>query len=121
MRGTGSHDVTVSDVFVPDEHTMSLHAPPVENGPLYALPIIVLASAPIAAVGVDPTFVSLHAKWQARACQRDGRRLCPNWPVVCLLRPLLKQDQPVAGQLTRRVQLGQPDTVGGRTSIHDSP
>jgi hypothetical protein len=34
MRGTGSHEVTVSDVFVPDEHTMSLHAPPVENGPL---------------------------------------------------------------------------------------
>ena len=52
MRGTGSHDVTVSDVFVPDDHTMSLHAPPVENGPLYALPIIVLASAPIAAVAL---------------------------------------------------------------------
>jgi len=52
MRGTGSHDFTVNDVFVPNERTVSFHARPVEEGPLYALPIIVLSSAPIAAVAL---------------------------------------------------------------------
>ena len=52
MRGTGSHDFSVNDVFVPNERTVSFHARPVEEGPLYALPIIVLSSAPIAAVAL---------------------------------------------------------------------
>ena len=35
MSGTGSHDYSVDDWFVPDEHTFSLSNPPVETGPLY--------------------------------------------------------------------------------------
>jgi alkylation response protein AidB-like acyl-CoA dehydrogenase len=52
LRGTGSHDFTVSDVFVPAEHTVSFHEPPVEKGPLYALPIIALSATSIAAVSL---------------------------------------------------------------------
>jgi alkylation response protein AidB-like acyl-CoA dehydrogenase len=52
LRGTGSHDFTVSDVFVPDSHTVSFHEPPVEKGPLYALPIIALSATSIAAVSL---------------------------------------------------------------------
>jgi len=52
LRGTGSHDFTVTDLFVPAEHTVSFHEPPVEPGPLYAFPIIALSAATIAAVSL---------------------------------------------------------------------
>ena len=35
MRGTGSQDFTVDDVFVPAAHSCLSDAPPVETGPLY--------------------------------------------------------------------------------------
>ena len=35
MRGTGSQDFLVEDVFVPSEHTCFLAEPPYEKGPLY--------------------------------------------------------------------------------------
>ena len=35
MRGTGSHDFVVDDVFVPMEHTFSLSEPNKETGPLF--------------------------------------------------------------------------------------
>lgn len=50
MRGTGSHDFAVTDLFVPKAHTMSFQESPVEPGPLYALPIVGLSAAAISAV-----------------------------------------------------------------------
>jgi alkylation response protein AidB-like acyl-CoA dehydrogenase len=35
MRGTGSNDFVLNDVFVPEEHTFPLYGPPQEPGPLY--------------------------------------------------------------------------------------
>jgi len=35
MRGTGSQDFAVEDVFVPEIHSSDLSAPPLEKGPLY--------------------------------------------------------------------------------------
>ena len=35
MRGTGSHDFVVEDVFVPDAHCVWLAGPPCQPGPLY--------------------------------------------------------------------------------------
>src|SRR3978361_1240746 len=34
MRGTGSHDLIIDDLFVPDAHTVSLTEPPMNAGPL---------------------------------------------------------------------------------------
>jgi indole-3-acetate monooxygenase len=58
LRGTGSHDFTATDVFVPADHTVSFHEPPVEKGPLYAFPIIVLSWTSIAAVSLG---IARHA------------------------------------------------------------
>jgi alkylation response protein AidB-like acyl-CoA dehydrogenase len=35
LRGTGSHDFRVADVFVPEHHSAAMGAPPREKGPLY--------------------------------------------------------------------------------------
>jgi indole-3-acetate monooxygenase len=58
LRGTGSHDFAVADVFVPATHSLSFREPPVEPGPLYALPTIAMFSAGLAAV---PLGIARHA------------------------------------------------------------
>jgi alkylation response protein AidB-like acyl-CoA dehydrogenase len=58
LRGTGSHDYTVTDVFVPAARSLSFREPPVERGPLYALPTIALFGAVLAAV---PLGIARHA------------------------------------------------------------
>lgn len=51
LRGSGSHDFTAADVFVPQERTFSYQTPAVRrSGPLYALPLAILwkfASVPL--------------------------------------------------------------------------
>ena len=58
LRGTGSHDYTVTNIFVPDDHSLSFREPPVQSGPLYAMPSIALFAAAIAAV---PLGIARHA------------------------------------------------------------
>jgi alkylation response protein AidB-like acyl-CoA dehydrogenase len=58
LRGTGSHDYAVSDVFVPGAHSLSFREPPLESGPLYALPTIALFGTALAAV---PLGIARHA------------------------------------------------------------
>jgi alkylation response protein AidB-like acyl-CoA dehydrogenase len=43
LRGSGSHDWTVKDRFIPEERTFNLAAPtPYRDGPLYALPNLLI-------------------------------------------------------------------------------
>jgi indole-3-acetate monooxygenase len=58
LRGTGSHDYAVADLFVPTAHSLSFLEPPIEPGPLYALPTIALFGAVLAAV---PLGIARHA------------------------------------------------------------
>jgi alkylation response protein AidB-like acyl-CoA dehydrogenase len=58
LRATGSHDYTVTNIFVPDDHSLSFREPPVQSGPLYALPSIALFAAAVAAV---PLGIARHA------------------------------------------------------------
>jgi alkylation response protein AidB-like acyl-CoA dehydrogenase len=58
LRGTGSHDYAVANIFVPDDHSLSFRDPPVQAGPLYALPSIALFGAAVAAV---PLGIARHA------------------------------------------------------------
>jgi indole-3-acetate monooxygenase len=51
LRGTGSHDYRVVDLFVRDDHSIScFDAKPRQPGTLYALPMITVLSVAIAAV-----------------------------------------------------------------------
>lgn len=53
LRGTGSHDVAVSDVFVPHGRSVSLITDrPCQSGPLYAFPVFGLLALGIAGVGL---------------------------------------------------------------------
>jgi alkylation response protein AidB-like acyl-CoA dehydrogenase len=58
LRGTGSHDYAVAGLFVPTSHALSFREPPVEPGPLYALPTIALFATALAAV---PLGIARHA------------------------------------------------------------
>jgi alkylation response protein AidB-like acyl-CoA dehydrogenase len=58
LRGTGSHDFEVRDVFVPASRAVSFADPPVEPGPLYSLPSIAMFSTMIASV---PLGIARHA------------------------------------------------------------
>ena len=58
LRGTGSHDFAVTDVFVPNERSLSFREPPSVPGPLYALPSISLFAVALAAV---PLGIARHA------------------------------------------------------------
>jgi alkylation response protein AidB-like acyl-CoA dehydrogenase len=51
LRGTGSHDYRVADLFVPEDHTINYSAPvAVQTGTLYALPVISVLAVAIVAV-----------------------------------------------------------------------
>jgi alkylation response protein AidB-like acyl-CoA dehydrogenase len=59
MRGTGSHDFSVQNVFVPQQHSFSLLTNAVrEAGALYRLPFDVLTELPIAALALG---IARHA------------------------------------------------------------
>lgn len=59
MRGTGSHDIEVRDVLVPDQRTFSVFTDaPQDPGVLYRLPFGVLTELPITAVAVG---IARHA------------------------------------------------------------
>jgi alkylation response protein AidB-like acyl-CoA dehydrogenase len=65
LRGTGSNDVAVTDVFVPAARALSIDDPPTQKGPLYALPIRAIGPCVVASVslgiarGAIDAFVSL--------------------------------------------------------------
>jgi alkylation response protein AidB-like acyl-CoA dehydrogenase len=52
LRGTGSHDYAVNDLFVPEERTTLLEATPWASGALYRTPLQVLLDTSMAAVGL---------------------------------------------------------------------
>jgi indole-3-acetate monooxygenase len=52
LRGSGSHDVAINDVFVPAEHTYGFPAPPQRSGTLYAYPLMFAYNLPGVTLGI---------------------------------------------------------------------
>jgi indole-3-acetate monooxygenase len=54
LRGTGSNDLVVRDVFVPEEHTFSFQDAQLvkRSGPLYAFPFMFITKGPGTALGI---------------------------------------------------------------------
>ena len=54
LRGTGSNDLVVRDVFVPEERSFSFQDPELikRSGPLYAFPYLFIAKGPAPALGI---------------------------------------------------------------------
>jgi alkylation response protein AidB-like acyl-CoA dehydrogenase len=71
LRGSGSHDWTVKDRFIPEERTLNLAAPiQYRKGPLYTLPNLLLYKAPAVSLGI------------ARGAIDDFLTLASNKPVT---------------------------------------
>ena len=73
LRGTGSNDLAVRDVFVPEEHSFSFHDPQLvkRSGPLYAFPFMFIAKGPGTALGITRHAIdSLVATAAAKPARR---------------------------------------------------
>jgi len=105
LRGTGSHDYGVTDVFVPSARSLSLREPPVERGPLYALPTIAIFGALLAAV---PLGIARHAI--DILYELVGRK------VAARSRQLLREDA------TTQASLGRAEALlrSGRAFLYDA-
>jgi indole-3-acetate monooxygenase len=73
LCGTGSNDILVEDLIVPDEHTFSFQDPHIvkRNGPLYALPLMFIAKGPAPALGIARHVVDALVEM---VCQKPARR-----------------------------------------------
>jgi indole-3-acetate monooxygenase len=52
LRGSGSNDVAISNLFVPAERTYSFPSPPRREGPLYAYPLMFAYNLPGVTLGI---------------------------------------------------------------------
>jgi alkylation response protein AidB-like acyl-CoA dehydrogenase len=82
LRGTGSHDWTVTDAFVPAHRTLTLGGPPVHPGPLYtfpgaapalvaAVPLGIARTAIDALVALAGTKTPATSRWRVAFEQKD--------------------------------------------------
>ncbi|MEM9069418.1 MAG: acyl-CoA dehydrogenase family protein [Myxococcota bacterium] len=75
LRGTGSHDLVVEDIFVPAEHSACVFADsPTHEGPLYSFPLFGLLSLGISAVGLGIARAALDAFVELAPHKRSGRK-----------------------------------------------
>jgi alkylation response protein AidB-like acyl-CoA dehydrogenase len=85
MRGTGTHDFAVRDVFVPAEHTvLQAGAPLLENGPLYQFPRRLLFAAGDAAVSLGAARACLDTFFELAGAKTPRSMQAPlrDQPVV---------------------------------------
>jgi len=62
LRGTGSHDFRVADLFVPEDHAVNpFTAKPVQRGALYAAPFITLFGVALASVPIGIARAAIDA------------------------------------------------------------
>ncbi|TAJ40043.1 MAG: hypothetical protein EPO55_09885 [Reyranella sp.] len=73
LRGTGSHDYSVTDLFVPENHSIEIVTPvPTTPGPLYALPFRTVFGVAIASAALGIARGAIDA-FERLAIARAGR------------------------------------------------
>jgi len=77
LRGSGSHDVAINDVFVPVERTYSFPSPPRRKGALYAYPLMFAYNLPgvtlgIARAAID-SFIEIAPRKQVTMSMLTGK------------------------------------------------
>jgi alkylation response protein AidB-like acyl-CoA dehydrogenase len=85
LRGTGSHDYRVTDLFVPESHAVSRAGDaPLLPGPLYALPFHTAFGVTIAAVplGIARAALDSLRELSASKAPRSGSALLRDRPVI---------------------------------------
>src|SRR5438445_2508327 len=85
LRGTGSHDIAVDDLFVPASRSLSLITDrPRERGPLYAFPVFGLLALGIAAValGIARRALDELVALAGAKTPTGSRRLLAERPVI---------------------------------------
>jgi alkylation response protein AidB-like acyl-CoA dehydrogenase len=75
MRGTGSHDFTAEDVFVPAEESVSFFDPPQCPGPLYSLPHLFLVGHTGVPLGIARGAIDTVLELSAQKVMLPARRL----------------------------------------------
>jgi len=72
LRGTGSHDIAIRDVFVPAEHTFSFQDPELVKrpGPLYAFPLMFIAKGAAPALGIARRAIDILVESSGRKAAR---------------------------------------------------
>lgn len=105
LRGTGSHDYTVTDVFVPSERGCWFADPPQEGGPLYRLPIIGTFAALIGCVSLG---IARHA---LEAFKELAGVKTPTW-----------SQNTLRGRATAQAQVGEAEGLlrAGRAFLYET-
>jgi alkylation response protein AidB-like acyl-CoA dehydrogenase len=72
LRGTGSHDIAIHDVFLPVEHTFSFQDPELVKrpGPLYAFPLMFIAKGAAPALGIARRAIDILVESSGRKAAR---------------------------------------------------
>lgn len=66
LRGSGSHDVKINDVFVPEERSTAFPFRPVRPGPLYAFPMMFAYNLPGVTLGIARGVIKTFTEYAAR-------------------------------------------------------
>src|SRR6516164_4385004 len=105
LRGTGSHDYAVRDLFVPAERAFAFDASPRVPGLLYRLPCQALLDNAMAAIPLGIARTAIDTLIELAATKRPGR-----------------SDQPLAERLTVQAEVGRAEALyrSGRAFLYDS-
>lgn len=105
LRGTGSHDYEVRDLFVPSQRVLTFNDAPRVGGLLYRLPCQALLGSAMAAIPLGIARTAIDTLIELAATKLSGR-----------------SDRPLAERLTIQAEVGRAEAHyrSGRAFLYDS-